>query len=282
MGYNLEKMLADANITQRSMARRLGMPISQLREIIASDNDDLKINTYWRYLGKINDIHLIKELKKFFRDYFNNEEEATLFLNGILNYEDSNIPRRMINYIKRLLSLADDIEKIRPHKDSLKIFFILVCIESLYTLEFPNNEESKLQIVIRFFNDYVEQVDKEFILQNVTRSFADKKCEKGYEDIKLNIEIFVRILVEIRNKFAHEGIYWDFNFLHDMHSVCLMNFIEVEESKEEFQLIRKRKKPREERIYDIKLTYKDFRRICTKGMINYVNSYLSRLSNNNK
>lgn len=40
----------------------------------------------------------------------------------------------MINSIERLITIADDMEIIRKGKHNLKIFYFVVCIETLYVL----------------------------------------------------------------------------------------------------------------------------------------------------
>lgn len=44
------------------------------------------------------------------------------------------IPRRMLNTVNRLVSVASDMEKIRPGKDIFKIIFLVTCVETLQQL----------------------------------------------------------------------------------------------------------------------------------------------------
>lgn len=200
----------------------------------------------------------------------------------------------MINIIERLVTLADDMDQIRPGRDSLKILFLVICIESLNVL--AGVEDSKLNMVLKFFSEDISDDDRNYILDNVKRSLADERFNilkwdieqsQNYNEqlrnnvyksfnIDIEITIFARIINEVRNKFVHEGNYWDFSFSDSDYS--LMNLILIEENTEEYRLVQKKLKPREERIYDVQLSCENFRNICVNGFINIVEKYMQSQS----
>lgn len=70
---------------------------------------------------------------------------------------------------------------------------------------------------------------------------------------------------EVRNIFAHQGDYWSFNLNQvDSESSMLQDLFLEEE----------RSKGKSERIYEIRLSFVEFRRICVRGCINFIDSYL--------
>lgn len=267
--FDLEEVLKNANITKRSFSRRLNISMSVLREIIDSGNDELKSEMYFKYVKKCDDIRLSSEVLSFYRKFFTDEREAKELIKAILSYEKSNVPRKMINLIKRLISLADE-----QKRDSLKILFIITCIEALHMLENPDSTVRKYQIVMDFFENFIDKEDKDFILRKFKRSLADMKIKNDAVDgTELNIEIFARMIVAIRNKVVHQGVYWDFSFPTKGDDFWLMQFIEVEESVEEYKLVNKGQISKPERIYEMTLKYKEIRNICIKGMINFLRTY---------
>ena len=196
---------------------------------------------------------------------FMDDKELNSFVTILLNYSKSSVPRYMINYVERLVTLSDDIEKIRPGKDSLKIFFMVVCIESLYKLSdiklFPNRKrDPKNEVIIDFFQSYLSEADKQYILENFR-----------HETELITIESFALMIYQIRNNFTHEGIYWKFLFSP--------NHLSFET--EIYTRIRKDDKREAKYKFDISLSYSDFREMCIKGYINFIKQYFKRINDKN-
>jgi len=66
----------------------------------------------------------VGEWLKFYRPFFPTEQEALSFVESC---ESSAPPaaKIMIRQAQRLVTLADDTEKIRPHHEALKILFLM-------------------------------------------------------------------------------------------------------------------------------------------------------------
>jgi hypothetical protein len=194
----------------------------------------------------------------------------------------------MILTVHNILEIVDDIEKIRPGYDGLKIFFYVVCIESLIELSLDGQKTSGAAMVIEFFENYILEKDKIYILEKVKRSLADElydpskkesETEHQYEERtaqnkiytngfcseEINIEIFARMITEVRNVFAHQGIYYGFSFPDTEYP--MINSINICEK------YGKKNNVKVERIYDVGLSYSDFKKICIYGFINFINKY---------
>lgn len=211
-----------------------------------------------------------EEIIEFYNEFFDSSKDLEDFLLKVYrfpkNLENGEVvPRIMMNSVQRLVTLADDMELIRPNKSALKSFFIVVCIESLY-FNAKLNKMSKYEMVIDFFEKYITNEDQKYILKTFNRSIADDKFVPGepFKD-EVNIEVFSRVINEVRNVFVHQGDYWSFNFAPSNSDHVLMQDIIVEEEKS---------KGKAKRIYEIMLDYNIFRQICVKGFINFINSYI--------
>ena len=75
------------------------------------------------------------ELRLFYSPYFNTEAELETFLFDALDYENGSLEKRQMLYqVQRFVSLANDIDKLRPGRDCLRMLFIKICLESLCSL----------------------------------------------------------------------------------------------------------------------------------------------------
>lgn len=274
------------------MAMKIGVPTDYLNKIISSEDEDMQAELYEQFLWVVSGEEILSELLAFYQEFLDDRSELERFLGQAVFYPNNNVPRRMVNTVERLVTLADDIEQVRKGKDGLKIFFLVVCIESLNVLANPQTATSKVGMVIDFFENHICPEDKEFVLQMVTRSLADQRFNVYKEDFEsveeyeirqtqkvdrsfttsITIETFARIINEVRNIFAHQGSYWEFHFSDG--KIPIINGLHLAESREESNLVKKGKQQMEERIYDINLTYPDFREICVKGFMNFIRNYM--------
>ncbi|NLI92503.1 MAG: hypothetical protein GX434_09955 [Peptococcaceae bacterium] len=288
--FDLGKILRDLEISQDYMASKLGVSSDYLDDVIKSDNEELQSELYGQFIQIETNEQLLPELIQFYQEFTEDQTELESFLREALFYQATNIPRRMVNIVEWLVTLADDIEQIRKGKDGLKIFFLVVCIETLNVLANPEEGKSKLEMIIDFFKNQIYQEDKVHILGNIKRSLADSRFNvfrEEYEtqeehksriaeeidwsfNTEISIETFARMINEVRNIFVHEGNFWEFHFSDG--DVPLMNILRLAENFQEFK-----RKRREERIYDINLTYKEFRRICVRGYINFICKYIASI-----
>ncbi|HAG11859.1 MAG TPA: hypothetical protein DCK76_10925 [Desulfotomaculum sp.] len=282
--FDLKKVLSQLNITEEYFIDKLGIPASYFTKVINEKNPEKQFELYNSFLRIKFEEELFLELGDFYGEFFPSKQKAESFIKSILSFQDSNIPRRMINSITRLISLADDIEQIRKGDFGLKIFFIVVCIEALNVLA-GKKDMSKIDMLIDFFNNKISVRDRQLILDNVKRiSSSERLTEENYGEyinsavngtIKKDIDIeeFALIINNMRNLFVHEGIGWEFTFSDGKEHA--MNIID-------FPQKQYRGWVNQERIYDVNLKYSDFRMICVKGLINFLREYLMIIKHNKR
>jgi hypothetical protein len=112
----------------------------------------------------------------------------------------------MMHQTQRLVSLAEDIEKIRK-KDSLRLLFLLISAEAVAKLQDGFTTDGKSHFYIwKFFRDFLSTGDK----QRIEAGFGD--VDKGS---LLSLQEAVDYLSAIRCDVVHEGNYWGFNFSSD-------------------------------------------------------------------
>lgn len=161
----------------------------------------------------------------------------------------------MINSVERLVTLSDDIERIRERRESLRVFFLVVYIEALYTLrcEFCDLIMKKPDMIIDFFTRFINENDKNLIEERIIVN------EGTTRDLQIDMEKFALIINGIRNNFAHEGNYWLFSFAND--DTPVMNVVKSSIKKDG---------PKIEIEVSMGLKYSEFRRICVMGFINFI------------
>lgn len=164
------------------------------------------------------------EMRDFYIDYFKSEEDMLAFFVKVFkNDENDKKPRQMMNQIKNLVSIANDIDKIRPERDPLRIFFIKTCLEALCAI----SEFSKTEFYEKF-PSYMSWEGQEYILNNfLLTGFDDEYKNFRYEAIHdLTIEDFFEIIKAVRDIVAHEGNYWEMQFFaHDNDSTWISELI---------------------------------------------------------
>jgi len=198
--------------------------------------------------------------KSFFKSYFQNEEELERFLLEKITCSKDDIPRRMINTVHRLVVLSDDMIKVRSGSRDLTIFFILTCIETLYTLV-PDLKMKKQDIIIDFFEKYLCENDKEKIQTKIS-ILVDDHDTPSLEDP--SIEQFALLLIAVRNNLAHEGVYWKLHFEDESSEDSMLHTFKSKLKKDGgFSDI----------TYEIGITYKEFRLACMRAFINFINDY---------
>lgn len=149
---------------------------------------------------------LIEDHRSLFRKYFESDEKLDEFINKNLDVSKGNIQRRSINNIQRLVALADELIIVKPGKYDLAIFFLLSCIESLYTLN--DYKMQKQEMIIDFFENYITDDECNFLIKSIMVS--SRTLPYDYE---ITIERFSLLLVAIRNHVTHEGVYWNSHFI---------------------------------------------------------------------
>jgi len=149
----------------------------------------------------------------FFAPHFADQNATENFVSKCesLTPSDSNhIAKIMMHQTQRLVSLADEIVKVRP-RESLQLLFLMICAENISKLHdgYEGDKDSK-KYVKKFFSKYLSEPDKE----KLQRNFNDNKSMAldAYD-----FEKVIDLLYDVRCDVVHEGKMWDFNFSHNDH-----------------------------------------------------------------
>lgn len=215
------------------------------------------------------------ELVDFYKEYFSSIDELKYFMEYVFSFEydkivNLNIPRLMINNTMRLAKLATDMEQIRPGKDALKIAYLITGIETLYKLASRNTGRdgkklNKISTVIDFFETYISEDDKNYILTKVRRSLSDEFFKPGEPfNRAITIEVFARIINETRNVFIHEGDYWSYSLPStDCPELKIINVEEAHGA------------GKQKRVYEFELKYDELHQIFVRSFINFIKQYMN-------
>ena len=94
-----------------------------------------------------------KELELFYSPYFDSDTDLQNFLSGIFDYENGSLKKRqMIFQVQRFVSLANDIDKIRPARDPLRVLFLKIGLDALSSLAGYASKKKKV-----FYSDLVRK-----------------------------------------------------------------------------------------------------------------------------
>ena len=130
------------------------------------------------------------KMELFYNPYFDSKEVLVEFFYKIFKteIEDSNFaPRRMMNQIQRFISLANDIDRIRPSVDTLKIIFLKTCLESLASLTGTDKKS-----FYKYFIDLISEQGKSYILNNIELIYLENKVNEIKYEYELSIEDFLK------------------------------------------------------------------------------------------
>ncbi len=144
----------------------------------------------------------------FYAPFFPSREDALRFVEDLESL-DLESPRHrakiLMHQAQRLVSLADDVNKIRPGKESLQLAFLIICCENIAKLfhNFDEDGQSKAY-VRRFFDEFLNEADSARLAVALTT-----------HDIRpLSAREVADALYSVRCDVVHEGKYWGFHF-HD-------------------------------------------------------------------
>jgi hypothetical protein len=142
----------------------------------------------------------------FYAPFFPSREATELFV-GELEKLSRDAPRHrakiLMHQTQRLVSLADDMERIREGKQSLQLVFLIICCENVAKLfhHFEEDGQSKAY-VRRFFDEFLVDDDRERLARALTT-----------HDLQaLSIREVADTLYAVRCDVVHEGNYWGFHF----------------------------------------------------------------------
>ncbi len=160
------------------------------------------------------------EMEQFYRAYFSSEMEMRQFFQRIFENDDvDKTPREMVNQIQRFVTLANDIDLIRPGRDPLRIFFIKTCMEALWSLSGMNKKT-----FYDIFPSFLSSEGVNYILQNFSILFFEDEIADHIYEVSHTLTIcdFFEIIKAVRDMLVHDGNYWEMQFFaHDKDSTWI-------------------------------------------------------------
>lgn len=149
----------------------------------------------------------------FYSPHFESPASAGDFIRRCESLQPSSsdhMAKIMMHQTQRLVSIADDLPKFRPHAEPLQVLFLVMCAENIAKLhdEFGGEGQSR-HYVRHFFNEFLSRPDKDCLSCGFTRNIGGLPSI-GFDGV-------VDLLYDIRCDVVHEGSHTDFAF-HDGRS----------------------------------------------------------------
>ncbi len=208
--------------------------------------------------------------ENFYRPFFKNSKELDNFF--IKVFESGQIPRCLMYDIMWFVSLADDIEIIRPKKDPLRIMFYRICLETL-----NKDSGSDKKDFLDHFDSFFSETGKKYIEANYNFLEIDIPEElEGLDRInfdthsnyKMTCSDFLKMIRATRNCVVHEGDFWSTQFFaYDTDSIWLTKLITDDEV-----LSCQPRKKNKYLVYNFSTTmqYDKFRYFFVEACLNYI------------
>ena len=162
----------------------------------------------------------------FYKKCFASRGEAEAFVKACESQEPPNNTAKIIMHQgQRLVSLAEDMPKLRPGRESLQVFFLIVCAEAVSKLDAGSLSGMKSkEAVIRFFKELVPEGQQHRLADGLRRRKQDEDRRRVREPLEWMKSITpeermlrrlveaVEVLYAVRCSVAHEGVYWEISF----------------------------------------------------------------------
>lgn len=186
----------------------------------------------------------------FYRPHFDDPQSLSDFVESCQALAPPNHSAKiMMHQARRLVELADAMEAVRPGRDALKVFFLIVCAEALAKLADGATDEGRSRAYTRrFFDECTLACDRQLLEQSFVGVDDD-----GFPRF-LSLGDVIDVLYNVRCDVAHEGRYWEFTFCD--------NGIPMINSNPEIE---------------VRLSYQEFRNVLVRAAINAIRSVLARV-----
>ena len=141
----------------------------------------------------------------FYARFFASPVEAERFVEACeAQRPPNNVAKLIMHQAQRLISLAEDVPRIRPKRESLQVFFLAVCAEAVAKLHAAPRLLGSRRAVRKFFCSLVPEPH----LTTFAAGFIDP------QNGAIGPTAAADVLYKVRCSVAHEGNYWSFA-LHD-------------------------------------------------------------------
>lgn len=225
------------------------------------------------YISELEKQYL-NEIKEFYSDYFCDENRLNEFIDDIFQYDwDDRKPRQMIFQVQRFVSLATEIDKIRPARDGLRMLFLKCCMESL--AELSNMQRNQFY---KMFSGLFSNEGKKYILKNFTLSYIENPENTVIkESSELIIDDILQIIKSMRDMVVHDGNYWELQFFaHSDDDVTWLTHIETDRQLLTENTYSRTSKQKVTYHFETTLRYENFRYYFVEACINFIKDYIGK------
>ena len=172
------------------------------------------------------EMHHIQDTVDFYSPYFESAVARDEFIRQVFQLDwDDRRPRRMFFQVQRFVTLATEIDKIRPARDGLRILFLKCGLESLTKL--AGYRDAK-EFYPAFEQCFSEQ-GKTYILENFKLSCIEYNEDKFELDCDLTLSEFFNVVKATRDMVVHDGNYWGMHFFALDEEYTLLTYMETNE-----------------------------------------------------
>lgn len=217
---------------------------------------------------------ITQELRHFYSPYFENASDREAFISRVFQFDWYDFrPRRMMFQVQRFVTLAIEIDKIRPARDGLRVMFLKCGLESLMKLAGFKNAKKFYPTFEGCFSDEGQKyILNHFKLSHFEYTVDGIRQEESYE---LTFSDFFNIIKATRDMVVHDGNYWEMQFFaYDNDSTWLTDITTDE------KMLSKYCYPKTKRTityhFRTTLQYDRFIFYFVEACINFINNYINR------
>ena len=213
-------------------------------------------------------------LYNFYLPYFSSDYDLNEFLYDTYDYEKGSIEvRQMIFQIQRFVSMANDIDKIRPGRQPLRIMILRIGLESLCSLAgLQKNKKSFFDIFCKCFTNEGET----YILNNFKLVDFEDEYKGHIFSTSHNIDLtdFLNIMKVTRDSVVHDGIFWEMQFFSDYYDdVINVASMETDENLLVSYKYHRSKKIKTTYIFETTMKYEKFIFYYVQACVNFIKRY---------
>ncbi len=232
------------------------------------------------------EIQYREKMENFYRDIIGNENELNEFFKRVFKHDETDrTPRRIMNHIQQLVSLADDIDIIRPQRDPLRIFFLRTCNEAVYKLYNEGAATTNEKVINNFFKEYLPKEGQNYILEHFKFTYVDYHAQADFQSGKyiddkagysMTIADFALLFYKTRGMVTHEGDYWSIQFFsRDTDDTFWCTHVETDEKI--LTCVEREKNKKYTYHFRTTMNYKMFRKYFVRGCLRMLDEYISLL-----
>lgn len=232
------------------------------------------------------EIQYREKMESFYGDIIGNDNELNEFFKRVFKHDETDkTPRRIMNHIQQLVSLADDIDIIRPQRDPLRIFFLRTCNEAIYKLYNEGVPAINKKDKGNFFKEYLSEEEQNYILENFKFTEVDYHAQANFQSGKyidnkagysLTIADFALLFFKTRGMVVHEGDYWSIQyFSRDMDDTIWCTHVETDDKI--LTCVENEKNKKYTYHFQTTMSYERFRKYFVRGCLRMLDEYISLL-----